>query len=84
MRESLLWSPSLEVRSRPVQSYPERVLRWTPLALALVLATRSSAADDTRAAAIHRDALVVDGHNDVTSWIRDLGFDLAMDGAAAG
>jgi membrane dipeptidase len=29
---------------------------------------------------VHRDAIVVDGHNDVTSWILDHGFDLAMDG----
>lgn len=35
-----------------------------------------------RAAALHRDALVLDGHNDVPSWILDYGFDLAMDGAA--
>lgn len=34
-----------------------------------------------RAAALHRDALVMDGHNDVPSWILDYGFDLAMDGA---
>jgi membrane dipeptidase len=34
-----------------------------------------------RAAALHREALVVDGHNDVPSWILDYGFDLAMDGA---
>jgi membrane dipeptidase len=33
------------------------------------------------AARVHRDALVVDGHNDVTSWILDYGFDLGMDGA---
>jgi len=30
---------------------------------------------------IHRDAIVIDGHNDVTSWILDYGFDLGMDGA---
>jgi hypothetical protein len=30
---------------------------------------------------IHRDAIVVDGHNDVTTWILDFGFDLGMDGA---
>jgi len=34
-----------------------------------------------RAAALHRDALLMDGHNDVPSWILDYGFDLAMDGA---
>jgi membrane dipeptidase len=33
-----------------------------------------------RAAALHRDALVMDGHNDVPTWILDYGFDLAMDG----
>ena len=30
---------------------------------------------------IHRDAIVVDGHNDVGTWILDFGFDLGMDGA---
>jgi membrane dipeptidase len=30
---------------------------------------------------VHREAIVVDGHNDVTSWILDFGFDLGMDGA---
>lgn len=37
-----------------------------------------------RAAALHREAIVVDGHNDVTSWILDYGFDLGMDGADPG
>ena len=30
---------------------------------------------------IHRDAIVIDGHNDVAIWILDSGFDLGMDGA---
>ena len=30
---------------------------------------------------IHGDAIVVDGHNDVGTWILDFGFDLGMDGA---
>jgi len=30
---------------------------------------------------LHHDAIVVDGHNDVTTWIVDCGFDLGMDGA---
>ncbi len=30
---------------------------------------------------IHRDAIVVDGHNDVMSWILDFNFDLGMNGA---
>lgn len=30
---------------------------------------------------IHRDAIVVDGHNDVATFILDYGFDLGMDGA---
>ncbi|MEE8558357.1 MAG: hypothetical protein V3T14_10785, partial [Myxococcota bacterium] len=34
-----------------------------------------------RAAAIHGESIVLDGHNDVASfWIVDDGFDLAMDG----
>jgi len=35
-----------------------------------------------RADALHRDAIVIDGHNDITSIaIPDFGFDLGMDGA---
>jgi len=33
---------------------------------------------------IHSDASVVDGHNDVGTWILDFGFDLGMDGADPG
>jgi membrane dipeptidase len=32
-------------------------------------------------ARLHADAIVVDGHNDVTSLVLDYGFDLGMDGA---
>jgi len=39
---------------------------------------------DPRAEAIHRHAIVVDGHNDVATWILDSGFDLGMDGADPG
>jgi len=35
-------------------------------------------------ARIHGDAIVVDGHNDVGTWILDFGFDLGMDGADPG
>ncbi len=38
-----------------------------------------------RAAAIHQESIVLDGHNDVASfWIVDAGFDLAMDGQEGG
>jgi membrane dipeptidase len=38
-----------------------------------------------RAAALHRESLVIDGHNDVASfWVVDAGFDLAMDGNEEG
>ncbi len=36
---------------------------------------------DPRAEQVHRDAIVIDGHNDVGMWILDSGFDLGMDGA---
>ena len=50
------------------------------LACALVLmATSPGSAVDARA--LHRDAIVVDGHNDIPSWILDTSFDLGMDGA---
>lgn len=32
---------------------------------------------------IHREAIVVDAHNDVGTWILDFGFDLGMDGGDA-
>lgn len=34
-----------------------------------------------RAERVHREAIVVDGHNDVTTFILDYGYDLGMDGA---
>jgi membrane dipeptidase len=50
------------------------------LLLAAPPATSASPALDERAAALHRDAIVVDGHNDVTTAIVDFGFDLGLDG----
>lgn len=37
-------------------------------------------APDAREWRVHREAIVVDGHNDVTTWMLDYGFDLGMDG----
>jgi membrane dipeptidase len=34
-----------------------------------------------QAEALHRSAIVIDGHNDAPMWILDSGFDLGMDGA---
>jgi len=42
-----------------------------------------SPSPDERITRLHRDAVVIDGHNDVTSWVLDYGFDLGMDGADA-
>ena len=33
-----------------------------------------------RALELHHDAILVDGHNDVLTWITDYGYDLGMDG----
>ncbi len=33
-----------------------------------------------RALELHHDAIIVDGHNDVLTWILDYGYDLGMDG----
>jgi hypothetical protein len=51
------------------------------LALACGAGNPPAAPPDPRAAALHRDAIVIDGHNDVGIWILDSGFDLGMDGA---
>jgi len=54
----------------------------TLLPLVLTAPVRAEVPEvDERAARVHREALVVDGHNDVTTWILDYGFDLGMDGA---
>jgi len=53
---------------------------WIVTGIALAHAG-AAAGGDERAAALHREAMVVDGHNDVTSWILDYGFDLGMDGS---
>jgi membrane dipeptidase len=44
-----------------------------------------SAADEgvVRALQIHRDAIVLDGHNDITTFMLDYGFDLGSDGTDA-
>jgi hypothetical protein len=56
------------------------------LVVLLVAAPRVAPAQDleARARALHRDAIVVDGHNDVSMLLLDLEFDLALDGAAPG
>jgi membrane dipeptidase len=48
--------------------------------LVALLAARAAAADPS-AERLHRNAIVIDGHNDVTSFMLDYGFDLGMDGA---
>jgi membrane dipeptidase len=49
--------------------------------LGSVAVVDGKAEEKTVANRIHRDAIVVDGHNDVTGWILDHGFDLGMNGA---
>lgn len=39
---------------------------------------------DPRVARLHHEAIVVDGHNDVTMFLLDWGFDLGQDGAGPG
>jgi membrane dipeptidase len=55
---------------------------------ALFAAVPTHASDESdmreRAEQIHRDAVVVDGHNDITSLILDYQFDLGMDGSGPG
>ena len=53
------------------------------IAFAALSLCPSAHASDVRESAerVHRDAIVFDGHNDIPTWIRDLGFDLGMDGA---
>jgi membrane dipeptidase len=57
--------------------------RAAPLLLAAGVALLASAAPAdpaARARALHHEAIVVDGHNDVSTLILDFGFDLGMDG----
>jgi membrane dipeptidase len=50
---------------------------WLCVAGAAAAEPALSEADAER---VHRESIVVDGHNDVTTWILDHGFDLGMDG----
>lgn len=50
-----------------------------PLVGSAALAAETQPVEE-RAAAIHRDAIVIDGHNDVAIWTTEFGFDLGMDG----
>ncbi len=65
-----------------------RVLPVAGLALLSTFGAAVQAADSEllqeQAERIHREAIVVDGHNDVTKFILDYGFDLGMDGADPG
>ena len=47
--------------------------------LSLPMVSMAGADEVPVAARVHREAIVVDGHNDVTTWILDSGFDLGMD-----
>lgn len=74
-------------RSRPLSSEAVAharllLVRFLTIGWLLACMTAAAGADQLRAQAetLHRTAIVVDGHNDITSWIRDLGFDLGMDG----
>jgi membrane dipeptidase len=49
--------------------------------LALTVVVGANAEVVPVAERIHREAIVVDGHNDVTTWILDFGYDLGMNGA---
>jgi membrane dipeptidase len=49
-------------------------------ALGLLLLAHGASADPA-SERLHRDAIVIDGHNDVPSLVLDYGFDLGMDGA---
>lgn len=53
-------------------------------AAVLLLGAPPAAAEEdatpASAAALHRDAIVIDGHNDVALWLLDFDFDLGMDG----
>ncbi len=55
------------------------------LLLSFLLACTALAAAEKsispQARQLHQDSIVIDGHNDVTTWIVDCGFDLGMDGA---
>lgn len=57
--------------------------RAAPLLLAAgaaLLASPAPADPSVRIRALHHEAIVVDGHNDVSTLILDFGFDLGMDG----
>ncbi len=61
--------------------------RWAcgVLCSSVLLGATSQANEEStagnRALLLHRQAIVVDGHNDVTTFILDYGFDLGMDGS---
>ena len=56
-------------------------LLGTVLALSSSCASRPPLEERHESIGIHADAIVVDGHNDIGTWILDFEFDLGMDGA---
>ena len=54
---------------------------WLSLVLVLAVVVGANGEEAFLAGDIHRKAIVVDGHNDVATWIVDFGFDLGMNGS---
>ena len=53
------------------------------LVVALIASDLARASGDSPPPSVYGDAIVVDGHNDVATWILDFHFDLGMDGRDA-
>ena len=71
-----------------MNSYPRSICARLAAAVAACLLLLACGSErpiqpplDPRAEQLHREAIVIDGHNDIPIWILDAGFDLGMDGA---
>ena len=82
---SLLAAPSGSVYGggRRPQSGPQKTMASSKAPEDPAKSTADDAALRARAERLHREAIVIDTHNDITSPLVDDGFDLAMSGIAA-
>ncbi len=60
---------------------PKTMVLLIFLFMSMVAAVRAAEPSTTPADTLHRESIVIDGHNEVATWILDYGFDLRMNGA---
>ena len=76
-------APSITRRPSAIARLQSRRIEALAVAVGLLAGISGpvGAADPGESERLHERALVVDGHNDIATWILDVGFDLGFDGS---